>query len=183
MRPSPITSRPTAVSDQTRGRRLRRRRRTPLRQGRRREGGDRRGHRHRGAQTRQGAHRKLNQALMRSAPTASTMRSRRSTSRWTSTATDHAGLRSSQRGPRGPAARAPWTGACAFLSESVRHGCPDRILPSLLAGAWVTLKVAFDVGAARAGDRPDRAACKLSGSLPLRLWTMLYDGDARCPIW
>jgi ABC-type amino acid transport substrate-binding protein len=98
----------------------------------------------------QGAHREAQPgARYRSAPTASTMRSRRSTSRWTSTATDHAGLRSSQRGPCGYPADAsalPGPGVvCAFTFASI-GAAMDALIeysPSLLAGAWITLKVAL----------------------------------------
>ena len=46
--------------------------------------------------------------------------------------------------------------------------------PSLLAGAWVTLKVALMSVLLALVTGLIGAACKLSGFLPLRLWTMLY---------
>jgi len=46
--------------------------------------------------------------------------------------------------------------------------------PSLLAGAWVTLKVALVSVLLALVTGLIGAACKLSGFLPLRLWTMLY---------
>lgn len=46
--------------------------------------------------------------------------------------------------------------------------------PSLLAGAWVTLQVALLSLTLAVATGLLGAACKLSGFLPLRLWTMLY---------
>ena len=46
--------------------------------------------------------------------------------------------------------------------------------PSLLAGAWVTLQIALLSVLLAVATGLLGAACKLSGFLPLRLWTMLY---------
>ncbi|NMF96232.1 ABC transporter permease [Aromatoleum toluolicum] len=46
--------------------------------------------------------------------------------------------------------------------------------PSLLGGAWVTLKVALLSLVLAVASGLLGAACKLSDFLPLRLWTMLY---------
>lgn len=46
--------------------------------------------------------------------------------------------------------------------------------PSLLGGAWVTLKVALLSLVLAVASGLLGAACKLSNLLPLRLWTMLY---------